>query len=105
MTRQKDAAVYEAVEERRIPRQGRLERDQIIRLTGVGAAEKCPHGLRRVEVYDPEKDETLVFLTNHLTFGATTIAAIYMHREPDLGVGPISSNSPDNRVIHQPDPG
>jgi IS4 transposase len=31
-------------------------------------------------VYDPEKDETLVFLTNHLTFGATTIAAIYKDR-------------------------
>jgi hypothetical protein len=28
-----------------------------------------------------------------------------MHREPNLGVGPSSSNSPDNRVIHQPDPG
>jgi hypothetical protein len=72
--------VYEAVEERRIPRQGRVERDQLIRLTGVGAAEKCPHELRRVEVYDPEKDETLVFLTNHLTFGTTTIAAIYQDR-------------------------
>jgi len=31
-------------------------------------------------VYDPAKDETLVFLTNHLDFGATTIAAIYKDR-------------------------
>src|SRR6266498_907909 len=77
VTRLKDAAVYEVVESRRIPTQGRVERDEIIRLTGVGAAEKCPHLLRRVEVYDPEKDTTLVFLTNHLRFGATTIAAIY----------------------------
>ena len=46
--------------------QGQVERDQVIRLTGVGAADKCPHALRRIEVYDPEKDETLVFLTNHL---------------------------------------
>jgi len=80
VTRLKDAAVYEAVEERRIPMQGQVERDQVIRLTGVGAAEKCPHALRRIEVYDPEKDETLVFLTNHLAFGATTIAAIYKDR-------------------------
>jgi IS4 transposase len=29
---------------------------------------------------DPEKHGTLVFLTNHLTFGATTIAAIYKDR-------------------------
>jgi IS4 transposase len=36
--------------------------------------------LRRIEVHDPEKDITLVFLTNHLRFGATTIAAIYKER-------------------------
>jgi hypothetical protein len=72
--------VYEAVVDRRLPAQGRLERDQVIRLTSVGAAEKCPHALRRIEVYDPDKDETLVFLTNHLAFGATTIAAIYKDR-------------------------
>ncbi len=29
---------------------------------------------------DPEKQSTLVFLTNHLEFGATTIAAIYKDR-------------------------
>jgi Transposase DDE domain len=80
VTRLKDAAVYAVIEDRRIPAQGRVERDQVIRLTGVGAAEKCPHALRRIEVYDPEKDETLVFLTNHLAFGATTIAAIYRDR-------------------------
>jgi Domain of unknown function (DUF4372)/Transposase DDE domain len=80
VTRLKDPAVYEVVETRRIPVQGRVERDEVIRLTGVGAADKCPHLLRRVEVYDPEKDVTLVFLTNHLSFGATTIAAIYKDR-------------------------
>jgi hypothetical protein len=80
VTRLKEAAVYTVVEDRRIPAQGRVERDQIIRLTGVGAADKCPHDLRRIEVYEPEKAETLVFLTHHLTFGATTIAAIYKDR-------------------------
>jgi len=80
VTRLKDAAVYEVVESRRIPTQRRVERDEIIRLTGVGAPEKCPPPLRRVEVYDPEKDRMLVFLTNHLTLGATTIGAIYQDR-------------------------
>src|SRR5512132_2666870 len=80
VTRLKDPAVYEVVEERGIPAQGRVERDQVIHLTGVGAADTCPHALRRIEVYDAEKDETLVFLTNHLTLGATTIAAIYKDR-------------------------
>jgi IS4 transposase len=53
-----------------------VERDQVIRLTGAGAPERCPHALRRIEVYDPDTDETLVFVTNHLAFEATTIAAI-----------------------------
>jgi Transposase DDE domain/Domain of unknown function (DUF4372) len=80
VTRLKDTAVYEVVETRLLPLHGRVERDEVIRLTGVGAAEKCPQLLRRIEVFDPEKDVTLVFLTNHLAFGATTIAAIYKDR-------------------------
>src|SRR5438445_11747721 len=39
-TRLKEAAAYAVIEDRRIPAQGRVERDQVIRLTGVGAAEK-----------------------------------------------------------------
>jgi hypothetical protein len=35
---------------------------------------------RRVEILDAEKQETIVFLTNLLAFGATTIAAIYKDR-------------------------
>ena len=80
VTRLKDNAVYEVVEQRPVPERGRIQRDEGIRLTGVDAATKCPQLLRRVEVHDPEKDETLVFLTNHLQFGATTIAAIYKDR-------------------------
>jgi len=44
------------------------------------AAEGQEHFFRRIEVWDEEKQRTLVFLTNHLTFGATTIAAIYKDR-------------------------
>jgi IS4 transposase len=35
---------------------------------------------RRVEVADPDTGEPVVFLTNHLDFGATTIARIYNDR-------------------------
>jgi hypothetical protein len=80
VTRLKDNAVYEVVERRRVPEHSQVRRDEVIRLTGAEAETKCPHRLRRVEVYDPEKDDTLVFLTNHLAFGATTIAAIYKDR-------------------------
>ena len=59
---------------------GLVLRDEVIRLTGQGASEKCPHPLRRIEVYDEETKRTFVFLSNHLGFGATTIAAIYKDR-------------------------
>ena len=52
----------------------------VSRLAGVGAAAKCPHLLRRVVVWDAEKGREIVLLTNHLDFGATTIAAIYKQR-------------------------
>lgn len=80
VTRMKDNAVFDVVEERRVPRNRNILSDEIIRLTGVGAAEKCPHLLRRVVVWDRDKDREIVLLTNHLGFGATTIAEIYRDR-------------------------
>ena len=80
VTRLKDNALYEVVERRRVPEHSSVRRDEVIQLTGAEAETKCPHRLRRVEVYDSEKDDTLVFLTNHLAFGATTIAAISKDR-------------------------
>ncbi len=35
---------------------------------------------RRIEVHVPDRDEPMVFLTNHLEFAASTIAAIYKER-------------------------
>jgi hypothetical protein len=68
VTRLKDNARYRVVERRRVPERRQIQRDEVIRLTGADAETRCPHDLRRVEVYDPEKAETLVFVTNHLTF-------------------------------------
>jgi hypothetical protein len=80
VTRMKDHTAFRVVEVREVPERGTVLRDDIIELTGVDAATKCPFRLRRVEVDDPDKESTLVFLTNHLTLGATTIAAIYKDR-------------------------
>ena len=80
VTRMKDNAVYQVIEERKLPRNRPIRADQIIRLTGVKAEEKCPHLLRRVVVWDEVKDREIVLLTNHLTFGSTTIAAVYKDR-------------------------
>jgi hypothetical protein len=80
VTRLKANAVYTVVGTRELPAHRGIVRDELIELTGVGAAAKCPYPLRRVEVEDRETGDTLVFLTNHLEFGATTIAAIYKDR-------------------------
>ena len=80
VTRLKDNTVFTVIERRRVPERSAVLRDEIIELTTWDAANKCPFRLRRVEVDDPEHHGTLVFLTNHLTFGATTIAAIYKER-------------------------
>ena len=80
VTRMKDNAAFRVVEVREVPERSAVLRDDVIELTGVDAATKCPFRLRRVEVDDPDKGSTLVFLTNHLTFGATTIAAVYKER-------------------------
>jgi hypothetical protein len=80
VTRMKDNALYTVVENRLVPQNRSVLKDQIILLSGSGAWEKCPYPLRRVEVWDAKKEEVLVFLTNHYDFGATTISALYKER-------------------------
>ena len=80
VTRQKDNAIYTVIEERAVPKNRSVLKDEIILFTGIGAAEKCPYPMRRIEYYHAEKDEILFYLTNNLKLGATTIAAIYKDR-------------------------
>jgi hypothetical protein len=80
VTRQKGNAAYRVVEEHRVPQYRNILKDQIIELTGHYARKDCPHRLRRIEVRDEENSRTFVLLTNHLKFGATTVAAIYKDR-------------------------
>ena len=80
VTRMKDNAQFEVIEEREPPQNRRILRDQTIELSGAGAQEKCPHRLRRIEAVREDTGETLVFLTNHHGLGASTIAALYKDR-------------------------
>ena len=80
VTRMKDNAVYEVVEERDVPLYRNILSDEIILLTGAQAQKKCPHKLRRIVVWDADNEREIVLLTNHLDFGATTIADIYKER-------------------------
>ena len=65
--------------------------DEVIRLTGVKAAENCPSLFRRIEFYDAQQARTFEFLTNTMKLGATTIAAIYKDRWQYIKFGSISN--------------
>ncbi len=80
VTRQKGNADYTVVEERLVPQNRNILKDELIRFNGYYAQKKYPRPLRRIELWDEEKKERIVFLTNHLTFGSTTIASIYKDR-------------------------
>lgn len=80
VTRQKDNARYLVLEDRPVPRNRNILSDQIIELEGFYSHQKYPGALRRLEVCDEENERVIVLLTNHMTFGATTIAAIYKDR-------------------------
>ncbi|HEX2521433.1 MAG TPA: IS4 family transposase [Terriglobia bacterium] len=80
VTKMKSNTLYEVEEKRRGMPERNILSDETIRLTGQEAEKKCPHRLRRVVVWDEEKRESIVLLTNHLEFGATTIALIYKDR-------------------------
>lgn len=80
VTRMKDNAVFDVVEDRMPPRNSDILADQLIELTGFYSTDKCPHLLRRVVVWDQKNKRIITLLTNHLDFGATTISKIYKDR-------------------------
>lgn len=80
VTRQKDNAHYRVLEEKSVPINRNVISDQIIELEGFYSHQKYPGTLRRLEVWDEENEKVIVLLTNHMTFGSTTIAAIYKDR-------------------------
>jgi hypothetical protein len=80
VTRLKGNAVYDVVEECEVPRNRPILSDQLIRFTGSKVRTDCPDLLRRVAVWDAVNEREIVLLTNLLSFGATTIAALYKDR-------------------------
>lgn len=57
-----------------------LRCDQIVIPTGFYTKKAYPEKLRRIKYYDFKNDLSLVFLTNHLTLSAKTIADLYQSR-------------------------
>jgi hypothetical protein len=79
VTRLKDRAAFEVVENRPIPAKGNILKDQIIFFHSQAEPNE-EYFFRLVEVWLEDKQESVVFLTNNLEFAATTIAAIYKDR-------------------------
>ena len=80
VTRLKDNAAFEVVEECEIPQNRNIGADQFIRLTGAQAQADYPDLLRRIVAWDSENEREIILLTNLMEFGATSIAAIYKER-------------------------
>jgi hypothetical protein len=79
VTRLKRRTSYSVVEEHRVPERGGVLRDATIRLSSR-QLKGGPSPLLRLVEYRAQDGRTYEFLTNHLTFGPTTIAAIYEQR-------------------------
>ena len=84
VTRIKDNTLYQSVSERELTDENStgIIKDEIIRLSSA-TAEKAglkEVNLRRLAVYIPEDDRTIVILTNQLDWSADTIAELYKRR-------------------------
>jgi len=80
VTRMKENTVYEVIERRPVPRNRNILADDIILIPGIDDESPWPVPLRRIVVWDEENEREIVLLTNHLEFGATTVAEIYRER-------------------------
>ena len=78
VTRLKQDLTYTVIEEKPLEN-GKVKGDHLIE---IAATEQRPFKLvlRVVTIWDEEKQEELVFLTNHLGFAASTVAGIYKQR-------------------------
>jgi hypothetical protein len=78
VTRLKDSTGYAILAEREVPAGTILRDEEILLLSEKNHSD--PIRLRRIEVWVEEKQDTLVFVTNHPKLAASTIAAIYKDR-------------------------
>ncbi len=60
VTREKDNAAYRVVEKWEVPSNRNIIKDELIELTAYESIKKCPHTLRRVEVWDEENERIIV---------------------------------------------
>ncbi len=80
VTRLKDNADIRVIKDNSVPKNRNIISDHIIELNAEKARKNCPYHLRLIGVWDKKSGQFLELLTNHLEFGATTIADIYKER-------------------------
>ena len=80
VTRFKSDLKYEVVEERTVPQNRNIRADQVIRLCATTKTGSYTTLYRRIVLWVEDKEEEMTFFTNHLRWGATTVAAVYKDR-------------------------
>ena len=80
VTRLRPKAVYKILERKPVNKTQGVTSDQIIQLNSAHAIKRGAPKLRRVGFVDKETGKHYVFLTNHFSLSAATIAAIYKDR-------------------------
>jgi hypothetical protein len=79
VTRLKDNASFEVVENLKVPAASNILKDQIIFFYNQAVPDR-EHFFRIVEIWDEERQRSFTFLTNNMKFAASTIAAVYKDR-------------------------
>jgi hypothetical protein len=80
VTRPRTNMLYHVLDRRPVSARGPVLADEVIRLTGPHAPERCAVPLRQVTIWDETQQRRLTFLTNLMHLAASTIAAIYKER-------------------------
>jgi hypothetical protein len=71
---------YQVLERREIPQNRNIRSDEVIQFTNYRKGQRYLTRYRRIVLWDESKQQEVVFLTNHLQWGATTITAVYRDR-------------------------
>lgn len=63
-----------------VDKESGVKYDQHVKLSSFYPSKDYPGQLRRIKYYDPDQEQSLIFLTNNFQLKATTIASLYKHR-------------------------
>lgn len=80
VTRAKRGMDYRVIERRKVSADSGVRSDRLVRLRGPRSRTLYPDSLRLVGYTDPQTHKRFLFLTNHLTLDAATVALLYRKR-------------------------